>query len=196
MNGRLRYTARLIAGAMVAFSLTALPALAFTETYITFGPSAMEGGELKTGVTSAKPDWLAVTSYKLNPGGKDGVVPGSAAGVASKKDGGKAASMDVVLAPGVGSQTIFEMATKASAIPNVRLEVLNRGPKGGLVPLETVLMSGVVITSVEWTGSKSDKPATSVTFNYDKIEIEQNTKAPIGDPVSPTAWNLVKNLQP
>jgi type VI protein secretion system component Hcp len=104
--------------------------------------------------------------------------------------------MDVVLAPGVGSQTIFEMATKASAIPNVRLEVLNRGPKGGLVPLETVLMSGVVITSVEWTGSKSDKPATSVTFNYDKIEIEQNTKAPIGDPVSPTAWNLVKNLQP
>jgi Type VI secretion system effector, Hcp len=200
MIGRLRSIGRLIAATMLTFSFTALPALAATEAYIDFGPSAAQG-ELKTGLTAAQPDWIAVTSFHINPAGKDGAVPGSAtAGPVKHTGGGKPASMDVVLAPGAAADKLFELAKKATLLSAVRLQVLRRNVKG-LIPYETMLMTGVVITSVDWTGKPTDASSTKLTFNYDRAEIKQNAASTQDDPakldpITPVTWNLGTNLEP
>jgi hypothetical protein len=68
-----------IAATISTLSFTALPAPAATGAYVDFGPGTIQG-ERETGLTAAKPDSIAVMTYHINPAGKDGAVPGSAAG--------------------------------------------------------------------------------------------------------------------
>jgi type VI protein secretion system component Hcp len=198
MNTALRIFGTCLSGAILMLSLNAVPATAAGgKAFIDFGATGTSGDLLKESIDAPKATWYAVSSFQFGVG-KDGSIPslGSAvSGAGAGKVKRTTESMDVTLA-GDGAQKAFDLATAGKPIAAVRLEIVkpNKANPGKLDPAVSVLMSNVMITSVAWTG-KNDHPTTTVTLDYERIEIDQakTGKPGPGGGVTVGGWDRVDN---
>jgi len=194
---RFRILHACLIGATLSLSITVAPAsAAATRDFIDFNATDATSDLPTKGISAPKGDWIAVSNVRWDVG-KDGVAPigsetsGAGAGrVSPTRVGHKAEGITVTLA--ADSKKVFDYAVGGKELPTVRLVVLKTTPTG-FVPYLSVLMRGVVITSVEWKGDGKDKPAETVTLNYAAVKVSYNTGA--GKPGSPATigWDITQN---
>jgi type VI protein secretion system component Hcp len=200
MNHHFAFFRNCFVGTALALTVTVAPVLAASSAYLDFESTGSPGelpikGESQD--SDLKSSMIKVSSFSFGSG-KDGVIPsaiGSASGGAGAgKVKATTESMDVTVGMDA-TQKLFDLAATGREVPNVRLLVFKVAKDGGKIPAFSALMSHVNIVSLNWTG-KGDKPTANLTLDYQKIEIEENTKGVTGtgDPktITPT-WNQIEN---
>lgn len=126
--------------------------------------------------------WIQAQSFSYGVS-QSGV---SASARAGGGGAGKATLTDLTITKLVDrtSPVLFTAAATGKRYPTVALHVTTGGDRGQTA-FYRILLSDVLVSSVQVSGSGSDRPSESVSFNFAKIEIEYVVTSEKGDKSQP-----------
>jgi len=124
--------------------------------------------------------WIQAQSFSY------GVSQSGASTRAGGGGAGKATLTDLTITKLVDrtSPVLFTAAATGKRYPTVAVHVTAGGERGQTA-FYRILLSDVLVSSVQVSGSGSDRPSESVTFNFAKIEIEYVITGEKGEKTSP-----------